>query len=107
MGGGRTKPNATLSRDHQTDFYFKMGRDESHINVSFIVSGKVARRCWQITNFKEKGEPKREIEPTSSDYQPSSLPLGQVGSGKTFLLPTADYTHYCRKMFQEKKRKKK
>ena len=84
-----------------------MGRDESHFNISVIVRGKAARWCWQITNFKEKGEPNSEIEPTPSDYQPSSLPLGQVGSSKTFLLPTVDFTHYCRKMFQEKKRKKK
>ena len=37
----------------------KMGSDESHFNVSFIVRDKVARQCPQTTTFEEKGEPKR------------------------------------------------
>ena len=41
------------------DFYFKVGSDESHFNVSLIVRDKVTRQCPQTTTFEEKGEPKR------------------------------------------------
>ena len=44
---------------HQNDFCIKMGSDESHFNVSLIVSDKVTRQCPQTTTFEEKGEPKR------------------------------------------------
>ena len=44
---------------HQTDSCIKMGRDESHFNVSLIVRDKVTRQCPQTTIFEEKGEPKR------------------------------------------------
>ena len=44
---------------HQNDSCIKMGSDESHVNVSFIVRDKVTRQCPQTTNFEEKGEPKR------------------------------------------------
>ena len=45
---------------HQNDFCIKVGSDESHFNVSFIiVTDKVTRQCPQTTTFKEKGEPKR------------------------------------------------
>ena len=37
----------------------KMGSDESHFNVSLIVTDKVRRQCPQTTTFEEKGEPKR------------------------------------------------
>ena len=56
-----------------------MGSDESHFNVSLIVSDKVTRECPQTTFFEEKGEPKG-FEPRSSAYQPNALPLGQTGS---------------------------
>ena len=36
-----------------------MGSDESHVNVSLIVRGRVTRQCPQTTTFDEKGEPKR------------------------------------------------
>ena len=44
---------------HQNDSCIKTGSDESHFNVSLIVRDKVTRQCPQITNFEEKGEPKR------------------------------------------------
>ena len=36
----------------------KVGRDESHFNVSLTVRDKVKRRCPRTTIFEEKGEPK-------------------------------------------------
>ena len=44
---------------HQNDSHIKMGRDESHFNVSLIVRDKFTRRSPQTTTFEEKGEPKR------------------------------------------------
>ena len=57
--GGREIIYLSLHCHHQNDFYIKMGSDESHFNVSFIVRDKVTRQCPQTTTFKEKGEPKR------------------------------------------------
>ena len=37
-------------------------------------------------SLKEKGEPRQEIEPTASVYQPNALPLGHSGSLTGFLL---------------------
>ena len=48
---------ATLSPPN--DSCVKMGSDESHFNVSFIVRDKVTRQCLKTTAFEEKGEPKR------------------------------------------------
>ena len=45
---------------YQNDSCIKMGSDESHFNVSFIVRDEVTRQCPQNHNaFEEKGEPKR------------------------------------------------
>ena len=45
---------------HQNDFCIKMGRDESHFNVSLIVRDKgTIRQCPQTTTFEKKGEPKQ------------------------------------------------
>ena len=47
----------------------KMGSDESHFNVSLIVTDIVTRQCPQTTTFEEKGEPKRyptEVLPFTS-----------------------------------------
>ena len=44
---------------HQNDSCNKMGSDESHFNVSVIVSYEVTRQCPQTTTFEEKGEPNR------------------------------------------------
>ena len=49
----------SLHCHHQKDFCIKMGSDESHFNVSLIVTDKVTRQCPQTTTFEEKGEPKR------------------------------------------------
>ena len=44
---------------HQNDFCIKVGGNESHFNVSFIiVRDKVTRQCRQTTTFEEKGQPK-------------------------------------------------
>ena len=60
----------------------KMGIDESHFNVSFIVRDKVTRAVSTNHNlFEEKGEPKRnraEVLLLASLY--NALPLGQTGS---------------------------
>ena len=47
----------SLRCHHQNDFFIKMGRDESHFNVSLTVRDKVTRQCPQATTFEEKGEP--------------------------------------------------
>ena len=44
---------------HKNDSCIKLGSDESHFNVSLIVSYKVTRQCPQTTTFEEKGEPKQ------------------------------------------------
>ena len=49
----------SLHCHHQTDSYIRTGSDESHLNVSLIVRGKVTSQCPQTTTFEEKGEPKR------------------------------------------------
>ena len=58
-----------------------MGSDESHFNVSLIVRDKVTRPCPQTTTFEET---ERRAEAVSnrgpSAYQPTALPLGQIGS---------------------------
>ena len=40
----------------------KMGRDESHFNVSLIVRDKVTRQCPQTTTFLDRKESRRGIE---------------------------------------------
>ena len=67
----------SLHCHHQNDSCIKMGSDESHFNVSLIVSDKVTRQCPQTTTFEEKGKPKRirnEVPLLTS------LLLGQTGS---------------------------
>ena len=49
----------SLHCPHQNDSCIKIGSDDSHCNVSFIVRDKVTRQCPQSTTFEEKGEPKR------------------------------------------------
>ena len=49
----------SLHCHHQNDSCIKMGRDESHFNVSLIVKDQVTRQCPETTIFEEKGEPKR------------------------------------------------
>ena len=49
----------SLHCHHQNDSCIKMGSDESHFSVSFIVRDKVTRQRPQTTTIEEKGEPKR------------------------------------------------
>ena len=61
-GGGRRRLYTyryTVTTD-QNDTCITMGSDESHLNVSLIVSEKVTRQCLQITtSFEKKGETKQ------------------------------------------------
>ena len=54
--GGREITYLSLHCHHQNDSCVKMGRDESHFNVSLTVTDKVTRQCPQTTTFEEKGE---------------------------------------------------
>ena len=55
----------------RNDTCIKVGSDESHFTVSFIVRDKVTRQCTQTTTFyEEKGEPKRNRAEVPSAYQP-------------------------------------
>ena len=58
-GGEREIIYLPLHYHHQDDSCIKMGRDESHFNVSLTVTDKVTRQCPQTTTFEEKGEPKQ------------------------------------------------
>ena len=103
-------PDITLctSCHHHSDLCIKIGSDESHFNISFIVRDKVTLRTplsgtcllrkYVVNHCLEFGtksqdsvhrpqllkrkdrEPKRGIEPKSSIYQPDALPLDQTGS---------------------------
>ena len=57
--GGGERLYILLHCHHQNDSCIKMGSDESHFNILFIVRDKVTRQCPQTTTFEEKGEPKR------------------------------------------------
>ena len=48
----------SLHCHHRNDSCIKMGRDQSHFNVSLIVRDKVARQSPETTICEEKGEPK-------------------------------------------------
>ena len=58
-GEGDYIPIANTHCHHQNDSCIKMGSDESHFNVSLIVSDEVTRQCPQTTTFEQKGESKR------------------------------------------------
>ena len=55
----------SLHCHHQNDFCIKMGRDESHFNVSLIVRDKVTKPCPQTTTFLKRKESRSGIEPRS------------------------------------------
>ena len=57
----------TIHGHHQNDSCIKMGSDDSHFNVSFIVRDKVTRQCPQSTAFEEKGGPKG-FKPSLTPY---------------------------------------
>ena len=60
MGGrGRLYTYHYTVTTTENDSCIKIGSDESHFNVSLIVSDKVTRQCQQTTTFEEKGEPKQ------------------------------------------------
>ena len=76
VGGKGNFIYLSLHCHDQNDSCIKMGSNESHFNVSLILSDKVTRQCPQTTTFEEKGEAKRG----PSAYQPNALPLGQTVS---------------------------
>ena len=87
--GGRQIIYLSLYNDHQNDFRIKMGNDESHFNVSLIVTDKVTRQCPQTTTFEEKGEPKRIRTEVPLLTSLTPYLLGQPGSrGWTWYLPS-------------------
>ena len=49
----------SLHCHHQNDFCIKVGSDESHFNVTFIVRDTVTRQYPQTTTFEVKGELKQ------------------------------------------------
>ena len=54
----------SLHCHHQNNSCIKMGSDESHFNVSFIVRAKViTRQCPQTTAFWKRKESRSGIEP--------------------------------------------
>ena len=59
-GGEREIIYLSLHRHHQNVPCIKMGRDESHFDVSLIVRDKVTRQCSQTTTFEERGVPKQK-----------------------------------------------
>ena len=59
-GGGVEIIYISLHCHRQNDSCLKMGRDESHVNVSLTVSDKITRqRSTNHNLFEDKGEPKR------------------------------------------------
>ena len=62
VGGGEII-YLSLHCHHQNDSCIKMGSDESHFNVSLIVSDKVTRRCPQTTALWKRKESRSGIEP--------------------------------------------
>ena len=49
----------------QNDSCIKMGSDESHFKVSFLVRDKVTRLCPQTTTFLNRKESRSGIKPWS------------------------------------------
>ena len=48
----------SLHCHHQNGYCIKMGSDESHFNVSLVVTDKVPRLSTNHNLFEEKGEPR-------------------------------------------------
>ena len=69
-GGGEEIVYLSVHCYHQNDFCIKMGRDESHFNVSVGSDGQSHKTVSTNHNlFEEKGEPKRyrtEVHPLTS-----------------------------------------
>ena len=68
--GKRETIPLSLHCHHQKDSCIKMGSDESHFNVSFIVRDKSTGRCPQTTTFMKRRESRSGIEP-----KPLCLPV--------------------------------
>ena len=78
--GKREIIHLSLRCHHQNDSCIKMGSDESHLNVSLIVTDKVTRQWPQTTTFSRKRRAEAESSRGPSACQPNSLPLGQTRS---------------------------
>ena len=55
----------SLHCHYQNDTCIKMGSDESHFNVSSIVSGIFTRQCPQTTSFSKRRDSRSGFEPRS------------------------------------------
>ena len=53
-GGGGGRLYLTLKYLHQNDSCIKIGRNESHFNVSLIARDEVTRQCPQTTKFRRE-----------------------------------------------------
>ena len=76
-GGGRLRESIYLSLHchHQNDSCIKMGSDESHFNVSFIVRDKVTTRlCPETTTFLKKRDSRSRIETRPFCIKPAHKP---------------------------------
>ena len=86
----------SLHCHHQNDLCIKVGNDESHFNVLFIVRDKVTRQCPQTTTFEMKGEPKqiRTEVPLRTSPPPyrQAKPAHLYGGGGRGRLHTYRYT---------------
>ena len=73
-GGGRGR---LYTYRYAVTTRIKVGSDESHFNVSLIVTDKVTRQCPQTTTFEEKRRAEADSNRGPSAYQPNAaLPLG-------------------------------
>ena len=75
--GKRYMIKPSLNCHHQNDSRIRIDSDESHFNVTLIMTDKVTR---QTTTFEEKGETEADSNRGLSAYQPNALPLGPTGS---------------------------
>ena len=71
----------SLQCHHQNDSCIKMGRGESHFNVSEGSDEQSHKTVSTNRNlFEEKGRAEAASNRGPSAYQPNALPLGQTGS---------------------------
>ena len=76
----------SLHCHHQNDSCIKMGSDESHFIVSFIVRDKFTRRCLWIATFWRERRAKADSNQGPSAYQPNAILLGQTSSQISILV---------------------
>ena len=65
MEGERETTYLSLCCHHQNDSCIEMDSDESYLDVSLIVMGKVTRQCPQSTTFLKRKESRSGFEPRS------------------------------------------